>query len=157
MFSVFTNLFLSVSISSWIVHLKGRPLFEIEVLAVPGRPVLIVCERMLSGGEGLFALKFNGSPLLLVLRPWSNRYLDRNLCQETHSPFRNIIIWCWCCYPTARASVLDFLFPIPPPSRVIWLSCAPFAPYKQFFSSSFLYFTLGLILAWQAGICANGN
>lgn len=34
-----------------------------------GRPVLIACERTLSGEEGLFALKFNGSPLLLVLQP----------------------------------------------------------------------------------------
>lgn len=65
----FSNLLQPACIYSWLVTLKGRPLFQIEVLAVLGRPVLIVCERMLSGGEGLFALKFNGSPLLLVLRP----------------------------------------------------------------------------------------
>lgn len=63
------NLFLPVSIASWSVTIGGRPLFQIEVLAVLGRPVLIVCERTPSGGEGLFALKFNGSPLLLVLQP----------------------------------------------------------------------------------------
>ena len=63
-----TNLFQSICISSWSVTIAGRPLFQIEVLAVLGRPVLIACERTLSGGEGLFALKFNGSPLLLVLQ-----------------------------------------------------------------------------------------
>lgn len=61
--------FLPQYISSWSVTKGGRPLFQIEVLAEVARPVLIACERMLSGGEGLFALKFNGFPLLLVLQP----------------------------------------------------------------------------------------
>lgn len=65
----FPNLLQPVRIFSWSVTIGGRPLFQIEVLAAPGRPVLIGCERTLSGGEGLFALKFNGSPLLLVLQP----------------------------------------------------------------------------------------
>lgn len=67
--TLFPHLFIYVCISSWSVTIGGRPLFQIEVLAEVGRPVLIGCERMLSGGEGLFALKFNGFPLLLVLQP----------------------------------------------------------------------------------------
>ncbi|TNN67031.1 hypothetical protein EYF80_022804 [Liparis tanakae] len=50
-------------------HHVVSPGDRIEVLAAPGRPASIGCERTLSGGEGLFALKFNGSPLLLVLQP----------------------------------------------------------------------------------------
>lgn len=69
LFSTLPTPFLPVCIASWSVTIGGRPLFEIEVLAVLGQPVSIACERTLSGGEGLFAFKFNGSPLLLVLQP----------------------------------------------------------------------------------------
>lgn len=74
--------------------------------------VLIGGERTLSGGEGLFALKFNGPPLLLVLQPRSNRYLDRDSCHKTRSPFRNIIITRRGCSPPSWGLCLVF-FPFP--------------------------------------------
>lgn len=59
----------SSDVFSWSLPIGGRPLLQIEVSAELGRPLLIACERKPSGGEGLFALKFNGSPQLLALQP----------------------------------------------------------------------------------------
>lgn len=59
------------------------------------------CDVLICPGqeEGLFALKFNGSPLLLVLLLVEQSICGQAWCHHTCSPFRDKVICLWLSWP----------------------------------------------------------